>query len=62
MSKDWFSKEGAMKTKQIRFSVDKNGKEIAYEWRPKAMRYVKVSLDSAKFEIATGSAVRTEVK
>lgn len=51
-----------MKTKQIRFSVDKNGKEIAYEWRPKAMRYVKVSLDSAKFEIATGSAVRTEVK
>lgn len=45
-------------TKQIRITVDKNGKELAHVWAPKAMRYIKVSLESAKFEIATGSAVQ----
>jgi hypothetical protein len=41
---------------QIRITVDRNGREIAYKWSPAAMRYIKTSLDGAKLALATGKA------
>lgn len=44
--------------RQFRFTLDKNGKWLCHEWKNKAMRFEKVSVDEAKLAMATGNGIQ----
>jgi ribosomal protein L24E len=36
----------------IRFTADKNGKPLAHRWSPRALRWIRISMDEAKILVA----------
>jgi hypothetical protein len=41
----------------IKFSTNKNGQKVAYEWHNAAMRWVRMNLAKAELLVATGENV-----
>lgn len=44
------------RTRSVWFSTDRNGRTLAWEWRPLQIRSFRIPLDTARLWVATGSA------
>lgn len=42
---------------QIAFTADKRGRPIAYYWSRPCMRWMRMGLEAAKVDVATGNAI-----
>lgn len=40
----------------VRFDFDRKGRQIAFEWAPRAGRWLRCSIEGARLDVATGAA------